>query len=88
MPDENPTRVDAGELWMAQRAIILQLLRDDHPERWTRPELEAKIDDIEQQALVSALAILALEGVAVFDDEAIWASPCARHLDSLELVSI
>lgn len=87
MPDEQriPKRND---LRLAQRAIVLQVLRDDHPERWTRPELEAEIDDMEQQALVSGLAILALEGVVIFDDEAIWASPCARHLDALGLVSI
>ena len=24
-----------------ERAIVLQVLRDDHPERWTRAELEA-----------------------------------------------
>jgi hypothetical protein len=31
--------------WMdeeqVERAIVLQVLRDDHPERWTRAELEA-----------------------------------------------
>ena len=88
MPDENPTRVDAGDLWMAQRAIVMQLLRDDHPVRWTRPELEAEIDDIEQQALLSALAILLIEDVIFLDDEAVWASKCARHLDALELLTI
>jgi hypothetical protein len=87
MPDEQriPKRND---LTLAQRAIVLQVLRDDHPERWTRAELEVEIDDIEQQALVSALAILAIEGVVIFDDKEIWASQCARHLDALGLVSI
>jgi hypothetical protein len=30
MPDENPTRDASRELWMTQRAIVLQVLRDDH----------------------------------------------------------
>ncbi len=74
--------------WMAQRAIVLQLLRDDHPVLWTRPELEAELEDIEQQTVVSALATLSIEGVACFDERAIWASPCVRHLDLLGLISI
>jgi hypothetical protein len=73
---------------MTQRVIVLQVLRDDHHKRWTRAELEAEIGDIDQQALVSALAILALEDVVVFDDEAIWASRCTRHLDALDMVTI
>ena len=34
---------------LAQRAIVLQLLRDDHPVLWTRADLEADMQDIEQQ---------------------------------------
>ncbi len=30
----------------AQRAIVLQVLRDDHEPRWTRAELRAEIYDI------------------------------------------
>ncbi len=67
---------------------MLQLLRDDHPLRWTRPELEAAIEDIEQQMLVNALALLSIEGVAAIDDTSIWASQGTRHLDSLDLISI
>jgi hypothetical protein len=78
----------ADRIWMAQRAVVLQLLRDDHPERWSRPELEAQIDDFERQAIVNALAVLHIEGVVVFEEHAIWASRCARHLDSLDLISI
>jgi hypothetical protein len=78
----------ANPIWLAQRAIVIQLLRDDHPVLWTRPELEAELEDIEQQTVVSAVAILGIEDVAYFDERAIWASPCTRHLDSLGLVSI
>ncbi len=78
----------ADRIRMAQRAIVMQLLRDDHHERWTRPELEAEMRDIEQQIVVSAVAILGIEGVVWFDERAIWVSPCTRHLDSLGLISI
>jgi hypothetical protein len=88
MPDENPTPDEGRALWMAQRAIVTQLLRDDHPECWTRPELEAEITDISPQSLLAALVYLAIEEVLRVDDGGVQASKCARHLDSLELVSI
>ena len=89
MPDENPTRVDAGDLRMAQRAIVLQVLRDDHPERWTRAELERQLSDFLPEEVEAAIKDLAAEGVlAVGDDETVSASLCARALDALELVSI
>lgn len=73
---------------MAQRAIVTQILRDDHPERWTRPGLEAEIADISGQTILAALVYLAIEEVLMVDDEGVRASKCARHLDALELVSI
>jgi hypothetical protein len=88
MPDENPTHVDAGELRTAQRAIVLQLIRDDHPVQWTLAELEKRISDIPQQALLAALLHLAIEEALIFDHESVRASPCARHLDALELIAI
>jgi hypothetical protein len=30
---------------IAERAIVLQLLRDDHDERWSRTELQAEVSD-------------------------------------------
>ncbi len=88
MPDENPTRVDTGDLWAAQRAVVLQVLRDDHPERWTRPELEAEIADIPEQTMLAALVYLAIEEVLDVDDDGVRASQCALYLDSLELVAV
>lgn len=88
MPDRNPTRVDAGDLRRAQRAVVLQILRDDHDPRWTRPELEAAIGDLPQRAIVGALACLAIEEVLGIDDTMVWASRCLRYLDGLELVAV
>lgn len=36
--------VDDPEI--AQRAVVLQVLRDDHDERWSRAELEAQAFDV------------------------------------------
>jgi hypothetical protein len=76
--------------WMAQRAVVLQVLRDDHPERWTQVGLERQLSDFLPEEVEAAVEDLAAEGVLSIndDDETIRASRCARHLDALELVSI
>lgn len=71
-----------------ERAIILQLLRDDHDERWSRAELEAEVNDVEPSVLRNAIADLEHQGVVVAQDEHVLASPCARHLDELGLVGV
>jgi hypothetical protein len=78
--------------WMdevqVERAIVLQVLRDDHPERWTRAELEAEIFDFPPVIVNEALVRLEAEGVVILDGEDVEASRCARRMDALELVSI
>ena len=78
-----------GSQWMAQRAIVLQVLRDDHPEPWTRTELKRQLSDFLPEEVEAAIEDLAAEGVlTVGDDETVQASLCARTLDALGLVSI
>ncbi len=72
----------------AERAIVLQVLRDDHDERWSRVELEREIYDIEPPALGDALERLRREGVVHLSGQQVWASRCALHLDALGMVSI
>jgi predicted transcriptional regulator len=72
----------------AERAIALQVLRDDHPEQWTRAELEAEIGDRDAQAITDALTRLEAEGVVILDGEHVRASACAWRMDALGLVSI
>lgn len=78
--------------WMdevqVERAIVLQVLRDDHPERWTRAELEAEVSDFAPVTVNEALVRLEAEGVVILDGENVEASRCARRMDALELVSI
>ncbi|MHB8533004.1 MAG: hypothetical protein ACYDC2_09805 [Solirubrobacteraceae bacterium] len=66
----------------------MQLLRDDHGERWSRGELGSELN-IGAGELAAAIEHLEDEGVVVIPDEAaVIASPCARHLDALGLIGI
>ncbi|HEY2283608.1 MAG TPA: hypothetical protein VGH60_08685 [Solirubrobacteraceae bacterium] len=73
---------------LAQRAIVLQLLRDDHLRAWTRAELEQALG----LPVKGPLAKLAAENVISLDDfgegEEIRASWCVRHLDTLGLIAV
>jgi hypothetical protein len=73
---------------VAQRAIMLQVLRDDHAEQWKRGELEAKISDIAPEAIAAALERLRLEGAIHISGDLVWASRCALYMDALGMVSI
>jgi hypothetical protein len=73
---------------IAERAIVLQVLRDDHDERWSRGELERELYDVQPLAIGEALGRLREEGVVHLSGELVWASRCARHLDALGMISI
>jgi DNA-binding HxlR family transcriptional regulator len=77
-----------GDAWMVERAIILQLLRDDHEQRWTRAELTREIPDFEPAMLDEALVRLDREGVLHREESSVWVSRAARRLDELELISV
>jgi hypothetical protein len=73
---------------IAQRAVMLQVLRDDRDERWSRAELEREIYDIEPLEISDALERLSREGVVHLFGELVLASRAARHLDALGMFSI
>jgi hypothetical protein len=77
-----------GDAWTAERAIVLQVLRDDHGERWSRGELEQEISDIDPVALGQAMECLREDGVVHLSGDFVWASRCALHLDALGMISI
>jgi hypothetical protein len=87
MPGER-SRYHAEDGEIAERAIVLQVLREDHEERWSRAELERELYDIEPLQLSDALARLREAGVVHLAGELVWASRCARRLDQLGMVSI
>jgi hypothetical protein len=85
---EQPERVWNRDAWMVERAIVLQILRDDHEERWSREELAREIPDFEPMVLDGALARLRAEGILRIADGRVWATRAPRRLDELELIGI
>jgi hypothetical protein len=67
---------------------VLQVLREDHPRRWTRAELTVEVYDIEPASLGRALRRLKAHGVVHVDGKEVWASKCALRMDALGMVSI
>jgi hypothetical protein len=79
---------EALHTFIAGRGIVLQVLRDDHPEWWTRRELLKQISDHPPAIVDVALERLAQASVVVVDGERVKASPCAQYLDTLELIGV
>jgi hypothetical protein len=77
----------AGDGSRLERAIVLQLLRDDRGQRWSRAELGMEID-AEVPVMEEALRRLSGEGVLCLAEEEVWASRAARRLDELGLVGV
>jgi hypothetical protein len=77
-----------SDTYAEQRAVVLQLLRKDHHQRWSLKQLERALYDIEPEAISVALTYLEAEGVAWRLDDYVGASSCARCLDSLDLIGI
>jgi len=82
----NKVRCEADR--RTQRAVVLQLLRDDHDESWPRSELDAELGDIEEQAIACSLESLREAGVVEFEGDVLSASPAAWRLDELALIGI
>jgi hypothetical protein len=86
MPKKGPSR---RRLWMVQRAIVLQLLRDDHDPLWTRSELKDEIPDFSQRVFDLAMELLEGETCVVLDRKhGVRAATPVRHLDELELIGV
>jgi hypothetical protein len=71
-----------------QCLIVLQVLRDDHEQPWTRAELEHALHDVDPAAITVALERLNEQGVIRIESDQIEASPCARHLNALAFICI
>jgi hypothetical protein len=71
-----------------ERAIILQLLRDDHERMWSREQLLAELAFDRAEVIEETLGRLEREGVIGCSDEAVWASSAARRLDELGLIGV
>jgi DNA-binding HxlR family transcriptional regulator len=84
MTEHHQPRSDRG----VERVIVLQLLRDDHDERWSPTELQAGVGDGTPAELSSAVEHLEREGVVVVEETHVLASRCAWCLDELGLIAI
>jgi hypothetical protein len=84
----NPKMSKSRALWMAQRAIVLQLLRDDHDLLWSRRQLRRRLPDIGRDVFKTALELLEDDGCIALAGDGVRASICAQHLDELGLVGI
>jgi len=71
-----------------QRAVALQLLRDDHEALWARSELDAELGDTGAQAIGCALASLQEAGVIELEGDSLSASRAAWRLDELALIGV
>lgn len=76
------------QAYMAGRVIVQHVLVEDHPGRWTRAELLAQVTGIPQVIVAAELGRLTESGVVVVDGERVQASPCARNLDTLDLIGV
>jgi biotin operon repressor len=70
-----------------ERAIVLQLLRDDHPPSWPLQELTAELGGGEA-AVGQAAARLQQDGLLALADGQLSASRAARRLDELGLIGV
>jgi len=76
---------DAGRV---ERAIVLQVLRDDRPERWSRSALARELIDCEPALIELALARLRQDGVLLGAGTRVCASLATHRLDELELIGV
>jgi hypothetical protein len=86
MPDERSSNAPAGPD-VTERAIMLQVLRDDHEVRWSRAELEREIFDVEPIDIADAIEHLRQEGLLHILHGEVIASRAALHLDQLGMVT-
>ncbi len=78
----------ARNTWLVERAVVLQILRDDHAARWSRAELASEIPDFAPAVFAAALERLECAGIVRLDGSRVSASEAARRLDELELVAV
>jgi hypothetical protein len=70
-----------------ERAIVLQLLRDDHRGPWSREELGVGLN-ADAEAVEQALRALGDEGVLRLSGERASTASATRRLDELGLIGI
>ncbi|HEV3070104.1 MAG TPA: hypothetical protein VGY76_01600 [Solirubrobacteraceae bacterium] len=72
----------------AERAIVWQVLRDDHTEQWSRAELRGEISHVQPKTVTAALYALRDAGAIHLLDDRVWASRCACRLSDLGILGV
>jgi hypothetical protein len=88
MQDESTRVLDAAERRRVQRLVVLQVLRDDHDERWSGCELADVLAEVEAEVLANAIDGLTRKGVLCAEGDALWASPALVRVSELELICV
>jgi hypothetical protein len=83
-----PRDIRGRNAWTAERAIVLQVLRDDCDVRWSRAALVREIADVEPVLVELALVRLRQYGVLSSAGTRVRASPATLRLDELELIAV
>ncbi len=83
----NRTQAGSDEHRRLERAIVLELLSEDHDERRHRDEFAASLR-VDRSTLDAAVERLRDEGVVLLDGEDVLASPCPQRIDALELIGV
>jgi hypothetical protein len=83
-----PNKVRGDLERRAERAVVLQLLRDDHEERWSRVELDGELAYFEGEVVDGAVTDLHGEGLVHLENGMVWASTATRRLDDLDLIGV
>jgi hypothetical protein len=87
-PPTPPTPGLGGEPGLTHNLITLLVLKSNHPDPWSRAEIEVALNDIPAWDINDALAELEDEGVVILNGEQVEASRCARYIDSIETIRI
>jgi hypothetical protein len=71
-----------------ERAVVLQVLRDDHQRLWPVGELKVGLAPIAAPVVASAVDRLEQADVVRVQFASVWASSAARRLDELGLIAV
>jgi len=85
---DQPNKVRNEDDRRSERAVVLQLLHEDHDARWSRSELQDELSHIEVPCIECALESLKEAGVVHVQGGQVWASDAARRLDELDLIAV
>ena len=71
-----------------ERIVLFVLLRRAHSERWSRPELERELYDVDPDAIRGSLVSLGAVGAVNLDGEHVQVSSAVWRIDALDMICI